>query len=143
MARDIKAVYQDEFILGYQAMLDPAWSWGVNGTYRRMERALDDIRINHTPCGPTGSTLFPIGNPGESLTIWGDESIGCDSEGWITIDTSKDGYRELGSGEMIGYSIPNAPTRRWNSSSTAHGTRVGTSTPPICGPRARATSKVR
>lgn len=104
--RDIKAVYQDELILGYQAMLDPAWSWGVNGTYRRMERALDDIRINHTPCGPTGSTLFPIGNPGESLTIWGDESIGCETEGWITIDTSRDGYRKGGSGEVIGYSDP-------------------------------------
>ena len=104
--RDIEAVYQDEMILGYQAMIDQAWSWGVNATYRRMERALDDIRINHTPCGPTGSTLFPIGNPGESLTIWGDAKIGCTTEGWITIDTSKDGYRKGGSGEVIGYSDP-------------------------------------
>lgn len=104
--RDIEAVYQDEMILGYQAMIDQAWSWGVNGTYRRMERALDDIRINHTPCGPTGSTLFPIGNPGESLTIWGDSRIGCATEGWITIDTSRDGYRKGGSNEVIGYSDP-------------------------------------
>lgn len=104
--RDIEAVYQDEMILGYQAMIDQAWSWGVNATYRRMERALDDIRINHTSCGPTGSTLFPIGNPGETLTIWGDASIGCATEGWITIDTSKEGYRKGGSGEVIGYSDP-------------------------------------
>ena len=104
--RDIKAVYQDEFILGFQQMLTPAWSWGVNATYREMDRALDDMRINHTPCGPTGGNLWPIGNPGESLTIWGDASIGCETEGWITIDTSKDGYIKGGSGEVVGYSKP-------------------------------------
>ena len=104
--RDLEAVYQDEFILGFQSMINQAWSWGVNGTYRKMNRALDDIRINHTPCGPTGSTLWPIGNPGESLTIWGDSKMGCATDGWITIDTSKDGYRKGGSGQVIGYSSP-------------------------------------
>jgi len=104
--RDIDAVYQDELIVGFQQMLNPAWSWGVNATYRKVDRALEDIRINHTPCGPTGSTLWPIGNPGEPLTIWGDASIGCDEEGWITIDTSVDGYRKGGSGEVVGYSRP-------------------------------------
>ncbi len=103
--RDLEAVYQDEAILGFQSMIDQAWSWGVNATYRRMTRALDDIRINHTPCGPT-STLWPIGNPGETLTIWGTTEMGCASDGWITIDTSKDGYRKGGSGEVIGYSDP-------------------------------------
>jgi len=104
--RDLKAVYQDEYILGYQSMIDQAWSWGVNATYRRMTRALDDMRINYTPCGPTGSTLWPIANPGESLTIWGDASIGCAEEGWITIDTATSGYRKGGSGEVVGYSKP-------------------------------------
>lgn len=103
--RDIDAVYQDEAILGYQAIISEAWSWGVNATYRRMKNALDDIRINHTPCGPT-STLWPIGNPGEPLTIWGTTSMGCAQDGWITIDTSRDGYRKGGSGEVIGYAEP-------------------------------------
>ena len=49
--RDLEAVYQDEAILGYQSMINQAWSWGVNATYRRMKNALDDVRINHTPCG--------------------------------------------------------------------------------------------
>ncbi len=104
--KDLKAVYQDEYILGFQTMINQAWSWGVNATYRKMDRALDDMRINHTPCGPTGTTLWPIANPGESLTIWGDSSIGCATEGWITIDTSKDGYRKGGSLEVVGYSKP-------------------------------------
>jgi hypothetical protein len=104
--RDMEAVFQDEVILGFQSMISQVWSWGVNATYRRMDRALDDIRINYTPCGPTGSTLFPIGNPGEALTIWGDASIGCATEGWITIDTSNSGYQMRGSGEVVGYSDP-------------------------------------
>ncbi len=112
--RDIDAVYQDEAIVGFQTAISQAWSWGVNATYRRMPNALDDIRINHTPCGPTVNldnnnravTLFPIGNPGAPLTIWGDRTIGCATEGWITIDTSRDGYIKQGSNEVIGYFEP-------------------------------------
>ncbi|SIQ05209.1 TonB-dependent receptor [Solilutibacter tolerans] len=103
--RDLEAVYQDEAILGYQSMINQAWSWGVNATYRRMKNALDDVRINHTPCGPT-STLWPIANPGRPLTIWGTTSMGCAQDGWITIDTSQDGYRKGGSGQVIGYYEP-------------------------------------
>lgn len=105
--RDMDAVYQDELIFGYQSMLNQAWSWGVNATYRRMTNALDDIRINHTPCGPVGrNNFYVVGNPGEPMTIWGDSSIGCANEGWITIDTSRDGYIKGGSGEVIGYFEP-------------------------------------
>lgn len=103
--RDLDAVYQDEAIIGFQSAISQAWSWGVNATYRRMPNAMDDIRINHTPCGPT-STLWPIGNPGEPLTIWGTTAMGCATDGWITIDTSRDGYRKRGSGEVVGYSDP-------------------------------------
>ncbi len=104
--RDLDAVYQDEAILGFQSAIDQAWSWGVNATYRRMKNALDDVRINHTTCGPVGFNLWPIANPGQPLTIWGDESIGCDTEGWITIDTSTNGYRMGGTGQVVGYYTP-------------------------------------
>lgn len=106
VSRDLDAVYQDEAILGFQSAINQAWSWGVNATYRRMPNAMDDLRINHTPCGPLSSSLWPIGNPGENVTIWGDSSIGCDTDGWITIDTSKDGYIKAGSGEVTGYYDP-------------------------------------
>jgi outer membrane receptor for ferrienterochelin and colicin len=108
--RDIDAVYQDEAILGFQSAISQAWSWGVNGTYRRMHNAIDDIRINHTPCGNvasgTNGGIFPIGNPGQPLTIWGDASIGCATPGWITIDTSRDGYSKQTSNEVTGYFEP-------------------------------------
>ena len=103
--RDLDGVFQDEMILGYQSMIDQAWSWGVNGTYRRLTSALDDILIRHTPCGPTNRNVWVIGNPGEEMTIWGDSSIGCATDGWITIDTSKDGYQKS-NGEVVGYDKP-------------------------------------
>lgn len=106
VSRDIDAVYQDEVILGFQSMINQAWSWGVNATYRKMDRAIDDIRINHTPCGPVGKSLWVVGNGGGDVTIWGDKSIGCATDGWITIDTSKDGYIKGGSGEVVGYKKP-------------------------------------
>ncbi|MCL7715500.1 TonB-dependent receptor [Stenotrophomonas mori] len=106
VSRDIDPVYQDEFILGFQSMINQAWSWGVNATYRRMHHVVDDVLINHTPCGPTGRNLWVIGNGGENMTIWGDPSIGCATEGWITIDTSKDGYIKGGSNEVVGYKKP-------------------------------------
>ncbi|RZA18867.1 MAG: energy transducer TonB, partial [Proteobacteria bacterium] len=103
--RDLDAVFQDEFILGFQSMINQAWSWGVNGTYRKMERALDDVRINAL-CGVRHGTLFPIANPGDELTLWGTTAMGCAQDGWVTIDTSKEGYITVGSNRIIGYSEP-------------------------------------
>ncbi len=118
--QDLEAVYQDEAILGFQTMINQAWSWGVNGTYRRMTNAIDDIRINHTSCGPIWNTanpgaptgtIFPIGNPGRPLTLLGStdgapNQIRCPTDGLITIDTSTEGYRMGGSGRIIGYQDP-------------------------------------
>ena len=117
---DLDAVYQDEAILGFQTMINQAWSWGVNATYRRMTNAIDDIRINQTPCGPVWTTgnpgaatgnIFVIGNPGKPLTLWGSSNgapnqIRCAQDGWITIDTSTEGYRMIGSNNIIGYYEP-------------------------------------
>lgn len=103
--RDLKAVYQDEYILGFQSVISPTWSWGVNATYRRMERALDDVRINAL-CGVRHGTLFPIANPGDDLTLWGTTAMGCAQDGWVTIDTSKEGYITVGSNRIIGYKEP-------------------------------------
>ncbi|MGY0504464.1 TonB-dependent receptor [Luteimonas sp. e5] len=105
VSRDLDAVYQDEMILGYQAMLSPAWSWGVNGTYRRMKNALDDMRINAL-CGVRHGNLWPIANPGKEVTLWGTTDMGCAQDGWVTIDTSKEGYMKGGSNEIVGYATP-------------------------------------
>ena len=103
--RDLDAVYQDELILGFQSMINQAWSWGVNATYRNMPNAMDDIKINAL-CGVRHGNLWPIANPGDSLTLWGTKAMGCAQDGWVTIDTSKEGYMTIGSNRIIGYSKP-------------------------------------
>lgn len=102
---DLDAVHQDEAILGFQQMIDQAWSWGVNATYRRMDNAMDDVRINAL-CGVRHGTLWPIANPGDELTLWGTTDMGCAQDGWVTIDTSREGYITVGSDRIVGYAKP-------------------------------------
>src|SRR5690606_18939620 len=101
VARDLKQVYQDEFILGFQQAIDQAWSWGVNATYREVNRAVEDVRTNHVEGCPWYSGDWPILNPGETNTLW------CHTtEEWVTFDSSEDGYQATGSGAIMGYKRP-------------------------------------
>jgi hypothetical protein len=93
-------VYQDEYILGFQKAINEAWSYGVNATYRKVNRAVEDVRINHLP-GCPGYSSFPIINPGESNRLF------CESTGqFVTIDSEQDGYVATGSGAIMGYKPP-------------------------------------
>ncbi|RCS29684.1 energy transducer TonB [Rhodanobacter denitrificans] len=99
--RDLKQVFQDEYILGFQQAINQTWSYGVNVTYRKMTRAVEDVRINHVDGCPWYSGDWPILNPGEKATLW------CpDTNNWVTFDTSKDGYKASGSGAIMGYKKP-------------------------------------
>lgn len=101
VARNLKQVYQDEYILGFQQAINSAWSYGVNATYREVTRAIEDVRINHVEGCPWYSGDWPIMNPGETTTLW------CpDTEDYVTFDSSEDGYVALGSGLILGYKKP-------------------------------------
>jgi hypothetical protein len=101
VARDIKQVFQDEYILGFQQAINSAWSYGINATYRKVTRAVEDARINHVAGCPWYSGDWPIINPGESTTLW------CpDTNDWVEFDSSKDGYIASGSGAIMGYKKP-------------------------------------
>ncbi len=101
VARDLKQVFQDEFIVGFQQAFSQEWSYGVNATYRRMTRAVEDARINHVEGCPWYSGDWPIINPGEKVTLW------CpDTNGWVDFDSSKDGYQASGSDIVMGYKKP-------------------------------------
>ena len=101
VARDLKQVFQDEYILGFQQAINSAWSYGINATYRKVTRAVEDVRITHVEGCPWYSGDWPIMNPGETTTLW------CpDTEDWVTFDSSKDGYIGLGSGVIMGYKKP-------------------------------------
>ena len=100
VARDLKMVFQDEYILGFQQAINQEWSWGVNATYRVVNRAVEDTRINRI-AGCPGYSSFPIINPGESNTLW------CESTNdWVTFDSSEEGYVALGSTMTSGYKRP-------------------------------------
>ena len=100
VARGLKMVFQDEYILGFQQAINEAWSYGVTATYRDMSRAVEDARINHIP-GCPGYSSFPIINPGDSVTLF------CESTNeYVTFDSSVDGYVGTGSGLVTGYKKP-------------------------------------
>ena len=101
VARDLKQVFQDEFILGFQQAINKEWSYGVNATYRRVTRAVEDVRTNHVAGCDWYSGDWPILNPGETNTLW------CpDTEEWVTFDNAVDGYKATGSGAIMGYKKP-------------------------------------
>ena len=101
VARDLKQVFQDEYILGFQQMIDQAWSYGINATYRKMTRAVEDVSIRHVEGCDWYSGDWPILNPGEKNTLW------CpDTNSWVTFDSSKDGYITSGSNVVMGYKKP-------------------------------------
>ncbi|TQM16912.1 TonB-dependent receptor-like protein [Pseudoxanthomonas sp. 3HH-4] len=101
VAKNLKQVFQDEYILGFQQAINQAWSWGANATYRKVTRAVEDARINHVEGCDWYSGDWPIINPGETTTLW------CpDTEDWVTFDSSQDGYVALGSGLVMGYKKP-------------------------------------
>jgi antitoxin (DNA-binding transcriptional repressor) of toxin-antitoxin stability system len=91
--RDMDPVYQDEAILGFQQMINDKWSWGVRGIYRRLKNAIDDMEISATgQCGGDGYVGWVMANPGKNVTVWGDTNCDGDADGWITVDTAKEGW---------------------------------------------------
>ncbi len=78
---DVDPMYQDEFILGFETMLDDSWSFGVKGTYRDLKSSLEDVAIDYgfnqyleqefgascTMC--SGFHYYVLTNPGQDVTI--------------------------------------------------------------------------
>ena len=100
-------VYQDEFILGFQSMLDDKWSWGVRGIYRKMHNAIDDMNIgaNGFFCGgePAG-VGFVMANPGKPATVFTDTDCDGENDAFVTIDTANAGWPMFGR-QLQGYVI--------------------------------------
>ncbi|KZC17761.1 TonB-dependent receptor [Rhodanobacter sp. FW510-R12] len=102
--RNMDPVYQDEAILGFQQMINPQWSWGVSTTYRRLHNAIDDMQITATAqCGGNGYIGWVMANPGKKVTVWGDTDCDGKPDGWVTVDTSKEGWAMYdASGKYLG-----------------------------------------
>ena len=60
----LKGIYQDELTVGIEKLLDPTFSIGVKGTYRRLGRAIEDrCDLDYTAPENSGSSCA-IFNPG-------------------------------------------------------------------------------
>lgn len=53
---NIKPMFQDEFIVGFQKALTDRWSFGVKGTYRKLKSGMDDI------CNDEGPAVWAVAN---------------------------------------------------------------------------------
>ncbi|HET8554651.1 MAG TPA: TonB-dependent receptor [Rhodanobacteraceae bacterium] len=86
-AKGLKAMYQDEFILGFEQKLGEDYVWGVEGMYRKLGRSIDDRCFLADPSknviakklasmglDPSNYGIQDPGcrtfNPGETNTYW-------------------------------------------------------------------------
>lgn len=80
---DIKPMYQEEYILGYQMALSPKWTIAVRGVYRNLATAMDDIIINDalqsyadrngiTEYEDDGIEHYVLTNPGKDIRMFWD-----------------------------------------------------------------------
>jgi len=67
----IKPMYQDEFILGYQTMINDEWSAGVKYTMRDLGSVIDDITINKAIRAngwyDNGTNVYLLTNPATDI----------------------------------------------------------------------------
>ncbi|MDF0534762.1 TonB-dependent receptor [Shewanella sp. A32] len=92
--QNLDPMYQDEYIIGYQAMLSEDWSWGIKFTQRKLNGAIDDMTIDQwieDTYGYTPSTTYVLGNPGEDMTVSVDTTGNGDYE-MVTIPGDELGY---------------------------------------------------
>lgn len=115
--RDMNPVYQDEVILGFQQLLTDTWSWGVRGIYRKLNNAIDDMEISATgACGPNGYVGWVMANPGKKVTVWGDTDCDGSADGWVTVDTAKEGWAMYDSeGNYLGQRGWSKPKRTYKA----------------------------
>jgi hypothetical protein len=65
VSSDLKAQYQDEFILGGEYQFANVWSAGVRVVDRELKRVVEDFGVFGDPTDPSALTGYGIANPGE------------------------------------------------------------------------------
>ncbi len=67
LSADLKAQYQDEYILGGEYQFGDVWSAGVRLVDRELKRVIEDFGVFTDPTDPTLLTGYAIANPGEGV----------------------------------------------------------------------------
>ncbi|WP_158968312.1 TonB-dependent receptor [Paraglaciecola sp. L3A3] len=89
-------MFQDEFVVGYQAIINDDWSWGIKGVRRELAGAIDDMLIDHFTekaygCGHVDGN-YVLGNPGKDMQVNIDTDCDGIGDGVITISSADLGY---------------------------------------------------
>ncbi|QJR81914.1 TonB-dependent receptor [Alteromonas pelagimontana] len=96
--QDLDPMYQDEFILGYEAVFAENWSWGIRGIRRELNGAIDDMEVSGYLDDTYGchAASYILGNPGKIATLFADTD--CSGDGSvdeaIEVDLAEIGYPE-------------------------------------------------
>ncbi len=65
LSEDLKAQYQDEWLIGAEYQFGAFWSAGARYVDRRIKRVIEDFGVFGDPSDPLHLTGYSIGNPGE------------------------------------------------------------------------------
>jgi len=93
---NLDPMFQDEIILGYEAMINDQWSWGIKYTNREMKGAIDDMIIDHAyNCGDNYHPhQYVLGNPGKDMRVFGDTDCDGTPDDWMTFSAESLKYDE-------------------------------------------------
>lgn len=103
---DIKPMYQDEYIIGYQTALGKKWTVGIRGIYRNLASTIEDVAIDaalnkyaqskhyDTLYGfdAHGFDYYVLTNPGKPMTVFIDFGSGTAEK--VTLSSADLGYPE-------------------------------------------------
>lgn len=86
---ELDPMFQDEVIIGYEGMLNEDWSWGIKGTRRELNGAIDDMIIDHAiaskfGCSDYHANQYVLANPGESMRVFTDTNCDGEVNDWAT-----------------------------------------------------------
>jgi hypothetical protein len=88
--QDLKPMYQDEFIVGFQMPVNKDWTVGVRGIHREMTHFIEDIGADVVP-GDDSTYVDVLTNPGQTLNIYADLGDGKGLRQFI-VPANKQGY---------------------------------------------------
>jgi hypothetical protein len=113
---DLNPMYQDEIIIGYQAMIDEQWSWGIKGTHRELVGAIDDMIIDHAIASKFGCTdyhasQYVLGNPGEDMRVFSDTDCDKQVDSWVDFTAEELVYDEA---ERTYYAVDLTVGKQWD-----------------------------
>jgi len=108
--QDLDPMFQDEYILGYEQVINDDWAWGVKGMTRSLNGAIDDMYFGTLPNGCTLDD-YVLANPGEEVTIFADTNCDGNADSSYTFDSAAAGYPEA---ERTYHSLEFTLNRAWN-----------------------------